>query len=255
MVKPTLKPSNGSNRAHLSPSSHFDGVLDADETLGVVLLLDARRLQQEHERAGRAVHDRHFGRGQVDIGVVDAQAGHGRQQVLDGLDLAAAAAISAGAQAGLADQVGLRRDLDRRGRSRCDGTRCRVSRRSRTQGHVDLFAAMQPDAGGADDVLEGALLEHWSSVRPTGDAKILTREDTTGLGAGPCRKPALTLHATLPRPVIGSMEPVRPAGRPSTADRPKERRPAGAWPDGVRTATGTTSGQSAWRRRNAGISR
>src|SRR5690606_39469261 len=38
----------------------LDRLLDADEALGLVLLLDARRLQQEHEGTGRAVHDRHL---------------------------------------------------------------------------------------------------------------------------------------------------------------------------------------------------
>src|SRR3546814_19963217 len=47
----------------------FDRVLDADEALGRLLLGHAGRLQQEHERARRAVHDRDFGRGKVDIGI------------------------------------------------------------------------------------------------------------------------------------------------------------------------------------------
>ncbi len=44
----------------------LDALAHADEALRRVLLLDAGRLQQEHERRGAAVHDRHFGRGQVD---------------------------------------------------------------------------------------------------------------------------------------------------------------------------------------------
>ena len=51
-----------------------------------VLLDDSRRLQQEHERRGTAVHDRELGTGDVDVHVVDAEAGARRQHVLDGRD-------------------------------------------------------------------------------------------------------------------------------------------------------------------------
>ena len=57
----TLKPSNGSNCAHLSPSSTRTVSCTRTKRFGRALLLDAGRLQQEHERAGAAVHDRHFG--------------------------------------------------------------------------------------------------------------------------------------------------------------------------------------------------
>jgi hypothetical protein len=64
--------------------AHLDVLADSQEPLGRVLLGDAGGLQQEHERARRAIHDRHFWRGQFDVDVVDAQAGQGRHQVLDG---------------------------------------------------------------------------------------------------------------------------------------------------------------------------
>src|SRR5690606_15978369 len=69
--------------------AYFHWTGDADELLRRVLLGDAGGLQQEHERAGRAVHDRHLGRGQLDIAVVDAEPGQRREQVLDRHDLAA----------------------------------------------------------------------------------------------------------------------------------------------------------------------
>jgi hypothetical protein len=53
MEKPTLKPSKGSKRAHLSPSRTTISLLDADEALVRVLLFDPCRLQQEHERDRR----------------------------------------------------------------------------------------------------------------------------------------------------------------------------------------------------------
>jgi len=47
-------------------------------------------LQQEDERAGAAVHDRDFGTRDVDVQVVDAEAGERRQDVLDRRDAGAA---------------------------------------------------------------------------------------------------------------------------------------------------------------------
>jgi hypothetical protein len=63
------------------------------------------RLQQEHEGRGRAVHDRQFGGIDIDVDVVDAQAGQGRHQVLDGGDLDAVL-FQAGGQARIADAEG-----------------------------------------------------------------------------------------------------------------------------------------------------
>jgi hypothetical protein len=57
--------------------------LDADEALRAILLFDAGGLDQEDEGSGAAVHDRHLGGAHIDVGVVDAEAGEGRQQVLD----------------------------------------------------------------------------------------------------------------------------------------------------------------------------
>ncbi len=126
--------------------------------LARVLLGDAGGLQQEHERTGRAVHDRHFRRGQVDVGVVDAQAGQRRHQVLDRLDLGRAAA-QAGAQHGLGDQVGARGYFDHR--VEIDAAEHDAGiHRGRAQGEEHLLAAVQAHAGGADHVLEGALAQH-----------------------------------------------------------------------------------------------
>ena len=59
------------------------GARIADEALRRGLLLDARRLQQEHEGAGAAIHDRHFFGGQIDVRVVDAQARERGHQMFD----------------------------------------------------------------------------------------------------------------------------------------------------------------------------
>src|SRR5690606_3853047 len=63
---------------------HPDRLFDADEALERVLLFDAGGTDQKHERPGAAVHDRHFGRADVDVAVVDAEAGQGREQMLYG---------------------------------------------------------------------------------------------------------------------------------------------------------------------------
>ena len=47
--------------------------LRVHEALRRVLLGDAGGLEQEHERAGAAIHDRHFRRIHLDDGVVDAE--------------------------------------------------------------------------------------------------------------------------------------------------------------------------------------
>ena len=137
--------------------AHFHRSLDADEALGRGLLDDAGGLQQEHERAGRAVHDRHFGRGQVDIGVVDAQAGQRRHQVFDGhapwrrrrdRPVHRVVSLTSSASAGISTT----------GSRSTRRNTMPLSTGGRTQGEVDLFAAVQSHAGGADHVLEGALL-------------------------------------------------------------------------------------------------
>ncbi|MCY1311863.1 hypothetical protein D9M70_622250 [compost metagenome] len=98
---------------HLVAFGHFHRAGDADEALGCVLLGNTGGLDEEHERAGGAVHDRQLGRGQFHVGIVDAQAGHRRHQVLDRLHLGAFAG-QAGAQRRLGDQLGARGDLHHR---------------------------------------------------------------------------------------------------------------------------------------------
>ena len=142
----------------------LDRALDADEALGRCLFGDAGGLQQEHERTGGAVHDRHFRRGQVDIAVVDTQTGQRRQQMFDRHDLARTAA-QAGAQHGLGHQFGARRDLHHR--VEVDAAEHDAGiHRGRAQGEKDLLAAVQAHAGGADHVLEGALAQHGLGDKP-----------------------------------------------------------------------------------------
>jgi len=61
-------------------------LFDTDEFPGGGLLHDTGRLQQEYECSRAAVHDRHFGAVQIDEGIVHAQSGQCRHQMLDGCD-------------------------------------------------------------------------------------------------------------------------------------------------------------------------
>ena len=79
-----LEAFEGLEPSPLVPVPHLDTATDANEALGRGLDFHARRLDEKHERTGAAVHDRHFRRTQVNIGVVDAEPGQGRKQVLDG---------------------------------------------------------------------------------------------------------------------------------------------------------------------------
>ena len=136
----------------------LDALLDAHEALGRVLFLDAGRLQQEHEGTRAAVHDRHFACAQFDDEVVDAEARQRRHQVLDRRDRAAFDG-QAGAERGLADVSGLGRDVDRLVEVGAAENDARIRRR-RAQHHQHFLAGVQAHAGGANRILEGALLQH-----------------------------------------------------------------------------------------------
>lgn len=136
----------------------FDGLRDLDETLGRVLLFDARGLQQEHERSGTAVHDRDFLGRHVDVEVVDTEARAGRHQMLDRRD-ARTILLQHRREARVADRHRRGRDIDRRRQIDAREHDARV-RRGRPQRQHDLAARVQTDAGGLDDGFDGALLQH-----------------------------------------------------------------------------------------------
>src|SRR3546814_1056026 len=70
----------------------------------------------------------------------------------------------AGAQGGFADQLGVGGNLHRRLDVDAAEHDAGVDR-GRSQGEVDLLAAVQPDAGGADHILDGALLHGRGWIR------------------------------------------------------------------------------------------
>ena len=107
--------------------AHLDRRAHAQVALRRRLLDDARRLQQEHERTGAAVHDRQLGTGDVDVQVVDAHAGKRGHQVLDGRDRRAVPA-RASTKAACRRRWSPARGSSPASAGRRDGTRCRCRR-------------------------------------------------------------------------------------------------------------------------------
>ncbi|MNT27171.1 hypothetical protein D3C72_1627890 [compost metagenome] len=137
---------------------HCHFAQDADELLRGVLLLQAGGLNQEDEGTGAAVHDRHFRRGEFDVGVVDAQACHGRKQVLHGVHLDLTV-DQRGRHGGLTDILGAGGDVHSGIEVGTAEHYASVDRRG-LEGQVDLLPGMQPYASGTDNVLESALSDH-----------------------------------------------------------------------------------------------
>ena len=155
--RPELRPLVPILHPHLPP--------DPQKPLGGGLLLDAGGLEEEHERPGAAVHDRDLGGAQVDVGVVDPEAGHRREQVLDGRDPDAPLRDEGGAKVRLPDVLDAGGDLHRL-RQIDPAEHDPGIRRRGAQGEVDLLARMQPDSGRSDDVVECTLPDHEARPRP-----------------------------------------------------------------------------------------
>ena len=137
---------------------HPDPAFDADKALGALLLLDARRLDQEDEGAGTAIHDGHLRRADVHIGIVDTQAGEGREQMLHGGD-AHTVLDQGGGEAGIAHIQRTGGDIHRHGEVGAAKNDAGVRGRG-AQGQVDLVTGVQADARGADDIFERTLPDH-----------------------------------------------------------------------------------------------
>jgi hypothetical protein len=138
--------------------AHFDAFKHADELFRGLLLFDPRRLQQEDERPRAPVHDRHFGRGDVDVRIVDTEARERGHEMLDRRD-AHAVLLQARGEARIADRIGIGLDLHRVGQIDAAEDDARVGR-GRTQREIDLLSRVQSHAGRADDVLQRALTDH-----------------------------------------------------------------------------------------------
>src|SRR5690625_2337176 len=64
--------------------AHLHLLFYANKAFGRVLFGNAGRLDQKNKGAGAAVHDGHLGRAEMNMNVVYAQAGQGRQEMLNG---------------------------------------------------------------------------------------------------------------------------------------------------------------------------
>jgi len=147
--------------------AHFDRALDAQKALGRLLQLDAGALQQVDKRGRRAIQDGDFFGGDVDVEVVQSQAGAGRHQVLDGVDLGGARVATGrdgGGHAGVAHRLGAHGDVGHLGQVDPAEHDARVGR-GRAQGDFDALAAVQANAYGAGQGLQGALLQHGAHYR------------------------------------------------------------------------------------------
>ncbi|MNL29898.1 hypothetical protein D3C87_1516070 [compost metagenome] len=138
--------------------AHLHGPQDANKTLGGVLQLHPRALQQKDKRCGRAIKDGDFFGRDVHVQVVDAQPCTGRHQMLHRVHLGIAHR-DGGGQPGVGNRLGADRNVHRLGQVHPPKHDAGV-RLCGPQGQLDPLAAVQPDAYGAGQCLEGALLEH-----------------------------------------------------------------------------------------------
>src|SRR5690606_21290857 len=153
-----LEALDGHEGCRLAVLFHGHSTLDATELHVRVLFLGSRWLGQEHERTGAAFCGRYFRRTELHHGVVDTQAGHGRQQVLDGIHLDSIL-DQRGRHGGLADVLGPRRNLGHGVEISATEHDAAVHRR-RFQSEVDLLTRVQANTGGPDGVLQCALSDH-----------------------------------------------------------------------------------------------
>ncbi|VAY89348.1 conserved hypothetical protein [mine drainage metagenome] len=139
-------------RAHLHRPAH------ADEALGRGLLLQPGGLQQVDKAGGRAVEDGDFLGVHVHDQVVQPQAGAGREQVLDGVNLGVAR-TQRGGHAGVDHGQGVQGNGDGLRQIGAAEHDSGIGRR-RMQREFDPLAAVQADAHGAIGRTDGALRQH-----------------------------------------------------------------------------------------------
>ena len=144
-------------QAGVAPAvADLDRLEDANRLARRVLHLDPGALDQEHERRGAAVHDRHLRPVELDLGVVHAAGGERAHQVLDRGDLDIAvgdrraqrrflAVQVRGAYAGLAVQVAAAEHDAAVGRTGL-------------QRHRDLGPGVEADSRTVDRILERLLV-------------------------------------------------------------------------------------------------
>ena len=135
-----------------------------DEFLRRVLVDDAGRLQQEHERRGAAIHDRQFRRIDLDERIVDAESCKRRHQVFDRRN-PHLPRRQRGRHRRIADVSDKSRNQHRRTHVYSTEYDSRIHRR-RAQRHDDFLAGMHTDPGGTNRVLQCSLIDHRRRVEP-----------------------------------------------------------------------------------------
>ncbi|MNF74254.1 hypothetical protein D3C84_562820 [compost metagenome] len=137
---------------------HCHFTQDADEFLGGVLFFQACRLNQKYEGSSAAIHDRNFGRGELDVGVIDAQASHGREQVLYRVHFDVTV-DQCRRHSGFANVFRASRNLHHRVQVGTNKHDAGVDRR-RLEGQVDLLPGVQTYTCGTDNIFQCALFNH-----------------------------------------------------------------------------------------------
>ena len=137
------------------------------------LLGDTGRLKQEHERPGRAIHDRHFCSAEFDKTVVDAETSHGGEQMLYRRHTDTVFYQRRG-QHGLTHILRTGTDFDHRVEVRAAEDDPRVDG-CWLQGQVYLFPGMQANTGRADGVFECPLSDH-RFIIPSQKVDILNKK-------------------------------------------------------------------------------
>ena len=125
---------------------------------GGVLFFQAGRLNQEYERSSATIHDRDFGRGELDVGVIDAQASHGREQVLHRIHFDVTV-DQCGRHRGFANVFRACRNLHHRVEVGTTKHNAGVDRR-RLEGQVYLLPGVQTYTCGTDNIFQCALFNH-----------------------------------------------------------------------------------------------
>jgi hypothetical protein len=143
--------------------AHLHRLEHAQELARRLLPLDAGALQQVDEGGSRAVEDRHFLGRDVDVEVVQPQAGAGRHQVLHRTHLGVAHR-QRGGQPGVGDGLRVHGDVHRLRQVNAAKHDAGVRRR-RPQRQFDTLAAVQAHAHRARQRLQCSLRKHGVILR------------------------------------------------------------------------------------------
>ena len=145
--------------------AHFHRTFDANKALGRFLQLNASALQQKHKGGRRAIKNRHFLSGDIDIEVVDTKPCDGRHQVLDRMHFGT---TSTNGRSHTRIGHGFSRNRNIHRLRQIHPTKHDAGiRLGRAQCQLDTLAAVQAHAYGTGNGLDGALLKHGSILNGT----------------------------------------------------------------------------------------